>query len=245
MTAVSFAVSADGVGLVTLTRPEALNIYNLAMRDELIGALEAARDLPDVRCVVLAGAGRHFSAGADLSEFGSASSPFEARRIRWRRDPWLLLLDSDKPSVAALHGYALGAGFEMALMCDLRLAAHDTVVGLPETKLGMLPSAGGSQTLTRAIGPAAAAATVMTGTNLDARQALELGLVHQLVEDVDAAALALARRLAGVDPGLMAAAKRALRAAIDLAPASAREAEARLGADLAVRAGDGPAPTVG
>lgn len=244
MTTVSFDVTGEGVGQVTLRRPEALNIYNLAMRDELIEAFSAVRDLPEVRCVVLAAAGRHFSAGADLSEFGSASSIFEARRIRWRRDPWLLLLDSDKPSVAALRGYALGAGLEMALMCDFRLAARDTVVGLPETKLGMLPSAGGSQTLSRAVGPALGASIVMTAANLDARQALSLGLVHEVVDDVDAAALSLAQRLARIDPVVMAAAKRALRAASDLLPGAAREVEARLRAGLAAPGAVRSVPTV-
>lgn len=205
-------LEVDGaVARVVLDRPEALNIYNLEMRDELIEAFRAVRQLPEVRAMVLAAAGRHFSAGADLGEFGSAGSIFEARRIRWRRDPWSELLGSDKPSVAALHGYALGAGFEMALMCDFRLAGPDTVVGLPETKLGMLPSAGGSQTLTRAVGPARAAGLVMMAENVPAAEALAAGLVHQVVEDVDAAALALARRLAEVDPAVMAQARRQLR----------------------------------
>ncbi|HUZ42908.1 MAG TPA: enoyl-CoA hydratase/isomerase family protein [Acidimicrobiales bacterium] len=199
------------VATVVLDRPETLNIYNLEMRDELIEAFGAVRDLPEVRAMVLAAEGRHFSAGADLGEFGSAASIFEARRIRWRRDPWSALLNSDKPSVAALHGYALGAGFEMALMCDFRLAAPDTVLGLPETRLGMLPSAGGSQTLTRTVGPARAARLVMTAENISAPEALATGLIHRVVEDVDAEALELARRLAGVDPAVMAAARLQLR----------------------------------
>lgn len=213
MSTVRLEVADSGVATVTLDRPDALNIYNLEMRDELIEAFTAVRDLPEVRSVVLAASGRHFSAGADLSEFGTASSVFEARRIRWRRDPWLALCLSDKPLVAALHGYALGAGFEMALMCDLRLAAPDTVVGLPESKLGMLPSAGGSQTLTRVVGPAQAAALVMAGENIDAAEALALGLVHRVTDDVDAAARTTAERLAAIDPAVMAHAKRAIRSA--------------------------------
>ncbi|MHB1444357.1 MAG: enoyl-CoA hydratase/isomerase family protein [Acidimicrobiales bacterium] len=206
-------LEVDGaVARVVLDRPDALNIYNLEMRDELIEAFGAVRELPEVRAMVLAAEGRHFSAGADLGEFGSAGSIFEARRVRWRRDPWSALINSDKPSVAALHGYALGAGFEMALMCDLRLAAPDTILGLPETKLGMLPSAGGSQTLARVVGPARAAWLVMTAENISASEALTAGLVHQVVEDVEAEAMELARRLASVDPPVMAAARRQLRA---------------------------------
>lgn len=221
-----------GVGRITLNRPEALNIYNLAMRDELIEAFTAVRDDPGTRSVVLSAAGRHFSAGADLSEFGSAGSTFAARRIRWRRDPWLPLLDSPKPSVCALHGYALGAGFEIALMCDFRLATPDTVVGLPETKLGMLPSAGGSQTLARLVGPAAARPVVLGGENIGAEQALELGLLDELVDEADEAALALAARLAAMDPELVAAARACLRAAADLPLPQALEVEGRLRAQL-------------
>lgn len=217
MNTVELEVRDDGVGVVRLNRPE-LNIYNLEMRDDLIEAFRAVRDLPEVRAVVLAANGRSFSAGADLSEFGTAESVFEARRIRWWRDPWLALLDSPKPSVAALHGHCLGAGLEMALMCDFRLAAPDTQVGLPETKLGMLPSAGGSQTLARLLGPGRALPVVLEGRNYPATEALRLGLVDEVVGDrpVDAAASALAARLAALDPALVGAAKRALRAAGDL-----------------------------
>ena len=213
MGTVSLEIDEGGLAVVRLNRPDALNIYNLAMRDDLIEAFGAVRDLTEVRAVVLAAAGRHFSAGADLAEFGTAESTFQARRIRWRRDPWGPLLAIEAPLIAALHGYALGAGFEMALMCDFRLAAPDTVVGLPETKLGMLPSAGGSQTLARIVGPAAAARLVMMAENIPAVDALAAGLIHDIVDDVDAAAVALARRLAGVDPDVMREARRRLRSA--------------------------------
>ena len=221
----------DGVGRVVLARPE-LNIYNLEMREDLIEAFTAVRDLPEVRAVVLAARGRHFSAGADLAEFGTAESVFEARRIRWWRDPWLPLLDSPKPSVAALHGYALGAGFEMALMCDFRLAAPDTRVGLPETRLGMLPSAGGSQTLARLVGPGRALPVVLAGENIDAPEAVRQGLVDEVADDVDAAAVELARRLAALDPERVAAARRALRAAADLPLAAGVELERGLARHL-------------
>ena len=213
MDTVTLDLDGAGVATIRLSRPEALNIYNLAMRDDLIEAFSAVRDLTEVRAVVLGAAGRHFSAGADLAEFGTADSVFQARRIRWRRDPWGPLLGIEAPIVAALHGYALGAGFEMALMCDFRLAGPDTVVGLPETKLGMLPSAGGSQTLARLVGPAAAARLVLTADNVSAAEALAAGLIHQVAEPVDEAAHALARRLAAVDPSVMRSARRQLRAA--------------------------------
>jgi enoyl-CoA hydratase/carnithine racemase len=226
---VELSVGDDGVGVVRLNRPD-LNIYNLEMREDLIEAFRAVRDLPPVRAVVLAANGRHFSAGADLSEFGTAESVFEARRIRWWRDPWLPLLDSPKPTVAALHGHCLGAGLEMALMCDFRLAAADTRLGLPETKLGMLPSAGGSQTLARLLGAGPALPVVLGGDTFDAGEALRMGVVDRVVEDgpVEAAASALAARLAALEPSLAAAAKRALRAACDLSLRAGLEVERHL-----------------
>jgi enoyl-CoA hydratase/carnithine racemase len=214
----------DAVATITLNRPASLNIVSVALRDALIEAVLAVRDLPDVRAVVLAAKGRHFSAGADLSEFGSADSVFEARRIRWDRDPWGPLWTLRQPVVVALHGYSLAAGLEMAMLCDVRLAAADTVVGLPETRLGMLPAAGGTQSLTKAIGPAAALPVVLTAVDLRAEDALRRGIVHRVVEAgpdgdavaaVDRAARLVAETWAALDPATLTAAKRALRAAAE------------------------------
>jgi enoyl-CoA hydratase/carnithine racemase len=186
------------------------------MRDELIQAFEAINDIPDVRAMILRAEGKHFSAGADLSEFGSAESIFEARRIRWDRDPWGLLVDLRVPTVAAIGGTALGSGLEMSLLCDLRLAAADSTLGLPETKLAMLPAAGGTQGLTRAIGPAQALPLIGLATPLGAEEALARGLVHQVADDVDGAARRWAHQLARLDPEVVRAGRRALRAAGDL-----------------------------
>jgi len=214
----------DAVATITLNRPASLNIVSVALRDALIEAVLAVRDLPDVRAVVLAAKGRHFSAGADLSEFGSADSVFEARRIRWDRDPWGPLWTLQQPVVVALHGYSLAAGLEMAMLCDVRLAAADTVVGLPETRLGMLPAAGGTQSLTKAIGPAAALPVVLTAVDLPAADALRRGIVHRIIDPgpdgdavaaVDRAARRVAETWAALDPVALTAAKRALRAAAE------------------------------
>ena len=229
----------DAVATITLNRPASLNIVSVALRDALIEAVLAVRDLPDVRAVVLAAKGRHFSAGADLSEFGSADSVFEARRIRWDRDPWGPLWTLQQPVVVALHGYSLAAGLEMAMLCDVRLAAADTVVGLPETRLGMLPAAGGTQSLTKAIGPAAALPVVLTADNIGADEAARRGIVHRVVaagpddtaaEAVDCAARLVADRWAALDPSALTAAKRALRAASELDLASGLAVERRLAA---------------
>ncbi len=222
----------EGVATITLNRPDTLNIVSVAVRDALIEAILGARDHPDVRAVVLAARGRHFSAGADLTEFGSADSVFEARRIRWDRDPWGPLWSLPQPVVVALHGYSLAAGLEMALLCDLRLAAPDTVVGLPETRLAMLPAAGGTQSLTKAVGPAGALPVVLTADNIGAVDALRRGLVHRIVEDlgVDTAARRQALAWAALDPGLLQAAKRAMRAAAELPLEHGLAIEARLAA---------------
>ena len=193
-----------------------LNIFDVAMRDELIGAFRAVNDIDDVRAMVLRAEGRHFSAGADLSEFGSAESIFEGRRIRWDRDPWGLLWDLRVPTVAALHGTALGSGLEMSLLCDIRIAATDSSLGLPETKLGMLPAAGGTQSLCRAIGPHQAVPIVALGTTFDAAEALARGVVTAVVDDADHSAIDVAHQLALLSPQVVAAARRALRAVGDL-----------------------------
>ncbi|MDH4145290.1 MAG: enoyl-CoA hydratase/isomerase family protein [Acidimicrobiia bacterium] len=217
-----------GIATVTLNRPDKLNIFNLAMRDALIEAVTAVRDLPDARVMILRANGRHFSAGADLSEFGSAPHHLEARRIRWDRDPWGPLWDLPQPTIAALHGHAVGSGLEMALLCDLRFASADTSLGLPETKLGMLPAAGGTQSLTRAVGPASALPVVLGGASMDAERARLLGIVHEVVDDVEASARQAANRLALCDRGVLSAARRALHAAGDLALDAGLALEKRL-----------------
>ncbi|MDG2113040.1 MAG: enoyl-CoA hydratase/isomerase family protein [Actinomycetota bacterium] len=206
-----------GVATITLDHPP-LNVYDLEMRDQLIEAVTAVRDVPSTRCLLLRAAGRHFSAGADLSEFGSATSIFEARRIRWDRDPWVTLSELPVPTVAELHGYTIGSGLEMSLLCDLRIAADDTVVGLPETKLAMLPAAGGTQSLTRALGPHAASPIVLTGRNLDAAEALQRGVIHEVVpvEELQAVTRERTSALALLDPGVVRSLKRCFAAAHDL-----------------------------
>ena len=216
---VRLELGEDGVAVVSLAQPRRLNVVDLATRDGLIEAFTAVRDIPTARALLLRADGRHFSAGADLREFGTAESIFEARRIRWDRDPWYLLRTLPVPKVVALHGYALGSGLEMSLMCDLRVAAPDTMVGLPETKLGMLPAAGGTRSVTTVLRPAAALPLVLTGDPVDAATALRLGLVHHVVgegESVDEVARGLATRLADLPPAAAQAATRAVRAAVDL-----------------------------
>ncbi len=218
----------DGVATITLDHPP-LNIYDLQMRDALIEAVTAVRDVPSARCVLLLAAGRYFSAGADLAEFGSASSVIEARRIRWQRDPWLTLAELGVPTVAALRGHVLGSGLEMSLLCDIRLAASDAVLGLPETKLGMLPAAGGTQSLTRAIGPSAALPLVLTAETITATEAHRLGIVAEVVDgdELERRARELATQLAATPRRRWRALRACLSAAYDLPLEAGLAVEAR------------------
>src|SRR5262245_65267689 len=170
----------------------------MAMRDDLYAILGAADEDPEVRALVLRGRGRAFSPGGDLTEFGTAPSPFVAREVRWRRDVWGRLLGLRAASIAAVHGYAVGGGFEMALLCDLCLAADDARFALPETGRGMIPGVGGTQTLPRRIGTGRALDVVLQGRWIDAHEAATLGLVVDIVprRQLERSTLALARRLA-------------------------------------------------
>jgi len=226
---VSLSFSDQGIATVTISNPP-LNIYDLDMRDGLIETISAVRDNPDARALLLRSEGRHFSAGADLSEFGSASSIFEARRIRWDRDPWLPLLALSVPTVASLKGYTMGSGLEMALLCDVRIAADNTVLGLPETKLGMLPAAGGTQSLTRILGPHAASPLILTGRDIEASEALDLGIVSELVDpaELDHVSERIAHQLALIDPSIAMKLRRCLAAANDLPLSLGLELERQL-----------------
>jgi len=208
----------DSVAVVTLNRPEVLNAYNVAMRDALYEILLAVRDDPEVRVMVLRGNGAAFSTGGDVREFGTAPSPLGARQARWARDVWGTLRSLRQPTIAAVHGYAVGGGWEMALLCDLCIASHDARFSLPETALAMIPGVAGTQTLPRAIGVGRALDHVLTGRWLSAREAHVLGIVNRLVrrERLESEALAEARRLTAIDAVLLSESKRAVREGLDL-----------------------------
>jgi enoyl-CoA hydratase/carnithine racemase len=171
----------DDVAWVTLNRPERLNAYNVEMRDNLFEVLSAIYDDPDVRAMVLTGAGSSFSTGGDVSEFGQAPSPTAARWIRFRRDVWGRLRNLSVPTIAAVHGFTVGGGLEMALLCDIAIAASDARFCLPETGLGMIPGVAGTQTAARRLKFGWALDLCITGRWIDARQALILGLVVKVV----------------------------------------------------------------
>lgn len=217
--AVLFDLVDDGrVAVVTLNRPERRNAFDVAMRDALHAALTAVRDDPGVRALVLCGNGPAFSTGGDIAEFGSAPSPLRAREVRWLRDVWGTLWTLPAITIAAVHGYAVGGGFEMALLCDQCLAAADTRFALPETSLGMIPGVAGTQTLPRLVGMGRALHYTLTGAWLDAEEARACGLVTRLVprRALLSQALATARAVARLAPGLAARLKRAVNDGAEL-----------------------------
>ena len=230
----------NGTGYVTLNRPQALNAYNLQMRDELYQVLGAIRDDPEVKVVVFQGAGeKAFCAGADLTEFLTAPSPVIARQVRWERDVWGLFLSINRPLIAALHGYILGSGIEIALCCDIRLASEEARFGLPEPGLGIIPAAGGSQTLPRTIGRAAALEVLMSGRRLTAEEAYRLKLVNRVVSRTELLPEAerLADKIKEHNPLAVSYAKQAVTRGLDLNLKQGLQLEVRLGHRLRTLSG--------
>ena len=209
----------DGIANVSLNRPEALNVYNVQMRDDLYEVLGAIKDDEEVRVAILKGSGdKAFCAGADLSEFLTAPPPVAARQIRFDKDVWSLFLNIPQPLIAALHGYVLGSGLEIALCCDIRIGSLDTKFGLPEMGLGIIPAAGGTQTLPRAISRSRALDMLLTNRWISAQEALQFQLLDRLVpkEELLANAAEMARRIAAFDPAAVMCAKQAVRRGMDM-----------------------------
>lgn len=201
---------ADRVAVLTLNRPDRLNAIGTATADRLESTLDALRSDAAVRALVFTGAGRGFSAGADLDEIEALRTAYEFRAFVGRlTEVFGRLQEFEKPSVAAIHGFALGGGLELALACDLRVAERGAKLGLPEMKLGVLPGAGGTQRLPRLVPPGIAKQMILTGEPIDAERAYAVGLVNELADPGEGlrVATALAARLAAGAPLALAAGK--------------------------------------
>ncbi len=221
----------DNIAYITINRPEVLNVYNIQMRDELYQLLDAIRDDLEVRVAILKGAGdKAFCAGADLSEFLTAPSPIIARQVRWERDVWGLFLSLPQPVIAALHGYVLGDGIEMALCCDLRIASQDAQFGTPEVGLGIIPAAGGTQTLPRIVGRGKALEMLLTGRRINAEEAYSAGLVNRVVprEELLSTVEEIAGKIASFNQIAVRNAKQAVIRGLDLTLNEGLELEKRL-----------------
>ena len=207
------------IAYITLNRPRELNAFNTKMRDDLFEILSAIKIDEEIHVVILTGKGeKAFCAGADLKEFLTAPPPVKARRIRFRRDLWGLFQDIPQPLIAAVYGYVLGSGLEMALCCDIRIASDDARFGLPEVGLGIIPAAGGTQTLPRAVGQSKAMEMLLTNEWIDSRDAYSFRLINRivkrerLIEEADEVAL----KIASHDPVLVRYAKQAVKYGLDL-----------------------------
>ena len=218
------------VAHLSLNRPTALNAYNLQLRDDFSEALAAVAADEEVRALLITGEGRAFCAGADLTEFGTAPSQVIARQVRWQRDVWGQLAGLKQPIVTAVHGYCIGSGLELVLLSDLRLAAAGTVFAMPEVHLGMIPAAGGSQTLPRNGGTAAALDLLLTGRRMDAVEALAMRLITRVMPagELRAAAWELAAGLARVEGDTLAQIKALVRGSGELSLAAGLAREDRL-----------------
>jgi enoyl-CoA hydratase len=220
--------SFEGVALVTLDRPEVLNALDSETLRQLVEALESLDGDDRVRAIVITGAGeRAFAAGADIKEMADAtpvSLTVANSFARWER-----IRRVRKPIVAAVRGYALGGGCELAMACDMIVAADDAVFGQPEIRIGIIPGAGGTQRLTRALGKARAMELILTGAQLPATEAAAHGLVTRVVarEQTVPAALELAAEIAGMPPLAVLAAKEAINRAYELSLEAGLEFERR------------------
>jgi enoyl-CoA hydratase/carnithine racemase len=209
------------VAIVTLNRPEAINALNDAVRTGLASSFREAEADPEVRVVLLRAAGqRGFCVGADIKEFRAPPSLIAARRIDKARAYIDAIASTTKPTIAAVQGFCLGGGFEIALSCDLRIAARDAVFGLPEVNLGLIPGSGGTQRLPRLIGTGRALDLMLTGRRIAADEAFQLGVVTRLAESQETLfdeALAIAEGIAGKSPSAVAYIKEAVLSGADLA----------------------------
>jgi enoyl-CoA hydratase/carnithine racemase len=200
------------VSVVTLARPEKLNALSTEVERRLADALDDA-EVSSSRAVVIEGAGRAFSAGADVNEMRDQTTDAVLEYYRTTGGLYERLASMPQPTIAAIHGYCLGGGFELALACDLRVAARSAVFGLPEIELGILPSSGGTTRLVRALGAARATELVLCRRRFGAEEAFRLGVVSEIVDhDVTSRALELGRDLASLPAVAVEVTKQAIAA---------------------------------
>jgi enoyl-CoA hydratase len=221
---------ADGVATITINRPDKRNALSNAVRSDLISALDALRANDDVRVIVLTGAGeKAFIAGADINEFAQRT-PIEQRDVMADRRIFDELANCPRPTIAMINGFALGGGCEVAMACDIRVAAESARFGQPEIKLGIIPGGGGTQRLPRLVGSGNALRMILTGDLIDAREAERIGLVDMVVPDSELAArvAAMAAAMASHSPVALRLAKAGVRAAFEMPLAAGLEFEREL-----------------
>ena len=191
---------ADGVALIRINRPEARNALNMEVRSLIAQHLTAFAEDDSVRCIVLTGNDKSFAAGADIKEMAGMGA-MEAMQ-RGTDKLWRVTAACAKPMIAAVNGFALGGGCELAMICDIIIAGESARFGQPEVKIGIIPGGGGTQRLARAVGKYKAMKICLTGELFSAKEAFDMGLVSELVPDteVEKRALAMAQQIAGLAP---------------------------------------------
>lgn len=221
------------VAVIKLDRPK-MNVLNRQMQEEIRKVSESISTNPDVRVAVFYGGEKAFAAGADIKEMVNWDAQEAAKQTPGLQDCFTAVANIPKPTIAALTGYALGGGLELALACDLRIAAEDTQLGQPEILLGVIPGAGGTQRLTRLVGVARSKELIFTGRFISAVEAKEIGLVNELVTPANLfeRALALALQLADGSVTALAAAKQAIDEGIQQTLAEGLLTEQKLFAGL-------------
>ncbi|MDQ4078803.1 MAG: enoyl-CoA hydratase-related protein [Chloroflexota bacterium] len=219
---------AEKVALIRLNRPKALNALNRALMQELADLLTKLATDDSVVCVVLTGNERAFAAGADINEFQGKTTVDMLKSYRFR--PWYAIKEFPKPIIAAVAGYCLGGGNEMAMHCDMIVAAENARFGQPEINLGIMPGAGGTQRLTRAVGKFRAMEIVLTGEFISAQRAYQIGLVNRVVptELYLEKALELAETVASKAPLALQLAKESILKAEEMSQEQALDAERKL-----------------
>ena len=218
----------DAIGIVRINRPKVLNALNLATMEQAISALEGFDEDAEVRCMLLTGSERAFAAGADINEMADASMVEMYYRNQFAR--WERIRRVRKPIVAAVSGYALGGGCELMMNCDIIIASETARFGQPETNIGVMPGAGGTQRLTRAVGKAQAMDIILTGRMISAREALAGGLISRVVppEHYFDEAYKVCRELASRPPLALRFAKEAVLKAFESTLAEGLEYERKL-----------------
>jgi len=206
----------DGVGTIRLDRPK-MNAIDEQLHREVRAAAMEASERDDVRAVVIYGGERVFAAGADIKAMSQLEGTSMVAWGRELQDSFRVVARIPKPVIAAITGYALGGGYELALCADFRVLGASAKIGQPEILLGIIPGAGGTQRLTRLVGPAKAKDLVFTGRHVGAEEALELGLADAVVPDEEtySTAAAMARKFSAGPPLALAAAKRAIDEGLD------------------------------
>ena len=210
-------LEVDGnIGTIRLERPP-MNALNKQIQEEIRAAAQEATDRADVRAVIVYGGPKVFAAGADIKEMGSMSYMDMVARARALSSSIGSVADIPKPTVAAITGYALGGGFELALSCDRRIVGDNVKVGQPELLLGIIPGAGGTQRLSRLIGPSKSKDIIYTGRFVGAQEALAIGMVDEVVapDEVYSAALAWVKQFESGPAQALAAAKKAIDGGLD------------------------------